>query len=188
MALKILVVDDEADIRDLIKTCLMADDHMITTASSFQEAKIVVGKGQFDLFILDLSLGDGSGLDLVQKIRAEQQGWIIILSGRTDPVDRVVGLEIGADDYISKPFHVRELRSRVSAAERRMKTMQPDPKSNKSAGEGFSGLRIDAIKRRVETADGTTVNLSAQEFAVLQYLLSHPEKPHNREVILTEAL
>ena len=188
MALNVLVVDDEVDILDLIRNCLAADEHNITTASSLQQATQLLDQSDFDLFILDLGLGDGNGLDLVQKIRAEHHSWIIILSGRTDPIDRVVGLEIGADDYINKPFHVRELRSRVNAAERRMNADKPEQKEIRTATEGFSGLRVDFVKRRIELLDGSLVQLSAQEFAVLQYLLEHPETAHSRNDIMAAAL
>ena len=188
MALNILVVDDEVDILDLIRNCLAADEHNITTASSFLQATQLLEQADYDLFILDLGLGDGSGLDLVQKIRAKHHSWIIILSGRTDPIDRVVGLEIGADDYINKPFHVRELRSRVNAAERRMNTDKTDIMDASTTSEGFSGLNISFAKRRIERLDGSIIPLSAQEFAVLQYLLEHPETAHSRDDIMAAAL
>jgi two-component system OmpR family response regulator len=187
LPLNILAVDDEADILDLINISLSADDHVVTTAGSVAAAQDLVQRNLYDLYILDLSLGDGSGLDLVETIRARDDGWIIILSGRTDPIDRVIGLEIGADDYINKPFHIRELRSRVNAVQRRM---TPEAIARRSArmAEGFAALQIDFVKRRAQLPDETTVSLSAQEAAVLHLLLDQPGTTHSREDIMKTAL
>ena len=188
MALNILVVDDEIAILELIETCLAADEHNVTTVSSLLEAKKILDHASFDLFIVDLGLGDGSGLDLVQQIRAEYPSWIIILSGRNDPIDRVLGLEVGADDYISKPFHVRELRSRVQVARRRMDSGKTDVVESKNLTEGFEGLRFNLAKRCVEKVTGGTIHLAAQEFAVLHFLWENSDSPQSRDTIMLEAL
>lgn len=188
LALNILVVDDEIAILSLIETCLAVDDHNVTTAKSLLQATQIMRGTSFDLFIVDLGLGDGSGLDLVEQIRAAHPSWIIILSGRSDPIDRVLGLEVGADDYINKPFHVRELRSRVRAAERRMNSGKEDADEIRKPLEGFERLRLNLSKRYVETATGGIIHLTAQEFSVVQFLFENKNIAHSRDTIMREAL
>lgn len=186
MALRVLAVDDELAVLDLIKNALSLDGHSIVTASSLVRARNCLEKGRFDLFIVDIGLTDGSGLDLVKAIRAENSGWVIILSGRADLADRVIGLELGADDYIMKPFHIRELQARVRVVQRRLEKFG-EALSTKTSTQNFCDYVVDSAKRSVKKCGGSELHLTTREFDVLWVLIENKNTVLTREAILLAA-
>ncbi len=187
MTLNILAVDDEAAILELVRSSLSTEGHHVVTASSLRQARGHLDCENFDLLIVDIGLSDGNGLDLVQKVRSDFSGWIIVLTGRGDVTDRVVGLEVGADDYIVKPFHVRELRARVRAVQRRLPDRGDDAQTGGAIRRQFCSYVIDAAKRSVTTENGDELHLTTKEFDVLWALIEHRDEVVTREAIVAAA-
>ena len=187
MTLRILVVDDENAILDMVRRSLSGDGHHVAVAGSLHVARACLEDGEFDLFIIDIGLSDGSGLDLVQTIRRQLPGWIIVLSGRQDVTDRVVALELGADDYIVKPFHLRELRARVQAGQRRLSPGGEPTLENGQDLRHFCAYTIDFGRRSVTQQGGGELHLTTREFDVLWALLSQNRKVVTREAIVKAA-
>lgn len=187
MALRILVIDDEREILVLVASCLADEGYEITTSSTLAQARKTLGKEKFDLIIVDIGLSDGSGLDFVQKIRTEFFGGIIILSGRSNMVDRVVGIELGADDYIVKPFHLREFRARIRAVQRRLTLRMTHQQATKRTIFHFCGFELNIQTRSLKVIDGEEIHLTTREFDVLRVLVEHSEKVVMRETIVSAA-
>ncbi|MBV0913839.1 response regulator transcription factor [Anianabacter salinae] len=181
MAFRILVLDDEPQICTLLQTLLEMHAYTVDTAHTIAEATAATEAVHYDLFILDQALPDGSGLDFAQRMHEVSGAGLIILTGRRDQVDRVVALEIAADDYITKPFDNRELVARVRSVLRRTvtggRTAQPRLVH-------FDDMTLDTDARRLLDADGQEVILTAQEFDVLQVLVTHRNRVLEREAIL----
>lgn len=175
---KVLVVDDEDSVRELIELYLTKEDFTVIHARDGREALRLNGEHHPDLVILDLMLPGLDGWEVCRQIRVNSRVPIIMLTARTEEVDRVVGLELGADDYVVKPFSPRELVARVKAVLRR----------GGSAGEEaealvFHGLRIDRIQHRVEV-DGEEVHLTPTEFRLLWCLANRPSRVFTRAELL----
>lgn len=170
----VLVVDDDPDIVDLAEMYLQGEGFDVIRAGGGQEAVALAAEARPDLIVLDLMLPEIDGWELCRRWRAESGVPIIMLTARGDPVDRVVGLELGADDYLVKPFYGRELVARVNAVLRRVETAG-------AAGEGdlrVGDIRIDPARRVVLVA-GLPVTLRAREFDLLHYLM------RNQGLVLT---
>jgi DNA-binding response OmpR family regulator len=185
---RILVVDDERAVRDLLRRCLESDGYEVTEASGGQEAMAVIQNGSIDLVTLDINLGGQSGLDVAQAVRKHSDVPIVMVTGRGDVIDRIVGLEIGADDYITKPFHVREVLARVHSVLRRSKG-EAQPVVDKGEEEAcpeyvFAGFR--AIPDRLELFDpeGNPIELTGGDFRLLKVLLERPRRVLSREQIM----
>ncbi len=175
---KVLVVDDEESVRELVQLYLSKEGFEVIPARDGQEALRLNGKHHPDLVILDLMLPGLDGWEVCRQIRSGSQVPIIMLTARTEEVDRIVGLELGADDYVVKPFSPRELVARVKAVLRR----------GSMAGEesetlSFPGLRIDRVRHRVEV-EGEEVHLTPTEFRLLWCLASHPGRVFSRAELL----
>ena len=157
----LLIVEDDAEIRLFLKTALAAEGFGISTAVTGREAIAMAGNREFDLFVVDLGLPDLDGIDVVRILRERSQAPVLILSAQTDEARKVAALDAGADDYVTKPFGIGELRARLRAALRR----------SGDAGSPFEleGLRIDLDQRRVQR-DGTDVHLTPIEFDLLARL------------------
>jgi DNA-binding response OmpR family regulator len=185
---RILVVDDERAVRDLLRRCLESDGYEVTEAAGGQEAMAVIQNGGIDLVTLDINLGGQSGLDVAQAVRKHSDVPIVMVTGRGDVIDRIVGLEIGADDYITKPFHVREVLARVHSVLRRSKG-EAQPVVDKGEEEAcpeyvFAGFR--AIPDRLELFDpeGNPIELTGGDFRLLKVLLERPRRVLSREQIM----
>ncbi|MGN6276433.1 MAG: response regulator [Solirubrobacterales bacterium] len=177
---RILLVDDEQSIQTLLSYPLRKDGYHVTSALDGNEALRRFEEGRFDLVILDLMLPRMNGVDVCRALRSRSQVPIIMLTAKGGEMDKVAGLEIGADDYITKPFSMREFRSRVKAALRRSR-MAGEP-----AGEGAieSGeLRID-FDRRMVTLGGEEVQVTYVEFEILGALARSPGRVLTRETLL----
>ena len=180
---KILVADDEKDIVDLIAYNLEQEGFAVCKAFDGRKAWEMVNADKPDLVILDLMMPAMPGMEVCRMIRRQAETAaipIIMLTAKSDPVDKILGLEIGADDYITKPFHVRELIARIRAVLRRSER-RPDDDLPESFD--FRGLHVDFKSYQV-TVDGQPVELSSREFKLLQFFIGHPGRVYSREQLL----
>jgi two-component system OmpR family response regulator len=145
-----------------------------------------VEKGRLDLILLDIMMPGEDGLSLCRRLHASSSIPVIFLSALSTETDRVVGLELGADDYITKPFHPRELLARVRAVIRRTgdKTIQRETESNEGLCYGFEGWRLDAVRRTLRNPEGALIELTAGEFDLLLAFVEHPQHVLTRDQIL----
>ncbi|MHB8771550.1 MAG: response regulator [Syntrophales bacterium] len=180
---KILIADDEKDIVELIAYNLEREGYAVVKAFDGQKAWEKVNAEKPDLVILDLMMPAISGMEVCRMIR-RQSGTaalpIIMLTAKSDALDKILGLEVGADDYITKPFHVRELIARVRAVLRRAERL-PDDDAPESLD--YAGLHVD-LKSYQATVDGDPVALSSREFKLLHFLMRHPGRVYSREQLL----
>jgi two-component system phosphate regulon response regulator PhoB len=182
MAANILVVEDEPAIQTLIAINLKRAGNAVVTALDAETALRLVNEALPDLILLDWMLPGMSGLELARRLRSDprtRQIPIIMLTARGDERDKVQGLEIGADDYVTKPFSPRELLARIQAVLRRR---APDVTED---AVQLGGLRVDPATHRV-LADGQPVNLGPTEFRLLRFLITHPERVHTRSQLLDQ--
>ncbi|MEJ7750084.1 MAG: response regulator transcription factor [Thermoleophilaceae bacterium] len=178
---RILLVDDEQSLQTLLAFPLRKEGYEVVSALDGQEALDRLRETNFDLVVLDLMLPKVDGFEVCRQVRARSSVPIIMLTARTEEIDKVLGLELGADDYITKPFSVREFRSRVKAVLRRAALVRADDAGGKPLVDG--DLRIDFEKRAVSMA-GESVRLTYVEFEILTALARHPGRVFNRMVLL----
>jgi DNA-binding response OmpR family regulator len=177
----ILLVDDEDSVQKLLAYPLERDGFRVVQARDGQEALDRFGREHVDLVVLDVMLPKVDGLEVCKRLRAESTVPIIMLTARDDELDKVLGLELGADDYITKPFSIREFRSRVRALLRRASTAPAHGHPEELIES--DGLRIDLGTREVE-ANGRPVQLTYVEFELLRTLASHAGRVYTREQLL----
>jgi DNA-binding response OmpR family regulator len=177
----ILLVDDEDSVQKLLAYPLERDGFRVLQARDGEEALTRFASENVDLVVLDLMLPKLDGLEVCRRLRAESEVPIIMLTARDDELDKVVGLELGADDYITKPFSIREFRSRVRALLRRAAASR----SNGGSRDVISahGLMVD-LGRRVVEIDGRQVQLTYVEFELLRTLAGHPGRVYSRRMLL----
>jgi len=180
---RILLVDDEHSIQTLLSYPLRKDGYEVVQASDGREALDRFGESTFDLVVLDVMMPRMDGLEACRRLRARSAVPIIMLTAKADEVDKIVGLELGADDYITKPFSVREFRSRVKAALRRA-SMTRELTDAGDAPIEVHDLRIDAAKRSVRVR-GDEVALTFVEFEMLLAMANSPGRVWGREQLLT---
>ena len=177
----ILLVDDEDSVQKLLAYPLERDGFRVIQARDGEEALRRFADEEVDLVVLDIMLPRLDGLEVCKRLRAESTVPIIMLTARDDELDKVLGLEIGADDYITKPFSIREFRSRVRALLRRAAVVRPAP------GDGnviaAHELELDLGRRTVEVR-GTPVRLTYVEFELLRTLVAHPGRVYSRRMLL----
>ena len=183
-ASSILLVDDEDAVQKLLTFPLEREGFKVVPARDGEEALVRFADGDFDLVVLDVMLPKLDGLEVCKQIRAASTVPIIMLTARDDEFDKVLGLELGADDYITKPFSIREFRSRVRALLRRASTPPRAGRENEMVSVGE--LSIDLARRTVELAD-EQVQVTYVEFELLRTLASHPGRVFSRQSLL-EAL
>jgi len=182
VAPRILVVDDEQAVLDLLVYNLRKAHYDVLTAANGRQALELARQVDPDLILLDLMLPEVDGLDVCRELRHASKVPIIMITARGEEVDRVVGLELGADDYICKPFSVRELMARIKAVLRRT---QPDVMESAPVLSGPGGLRLDAERREVTVGD-TPLELTRLEFDLLQMLLLNADRVLTRERLLEQ--
>ena len=175
---RVLVVEDDPGVRRVLAELLCRDGLDVATVSTAAEVEPALGTFAPDVVVLDLGLPDANGFDVLRQVRSRHDVPVIVLSGRSDEADRVLALELGADDYVVKPFLTRELVARVRVRVRR-------PPAGRSPGPalGDTGLRIDTGSREVEL-DGARVDLTAREFDLLVFLASSPRQVFSRAQLL----
>jgi len=179
--LSILVVEDEPSIAEVVGLYLQRAGYQVQTATDGKIAMTMLEKGIPDLVVLDLMLPEVDGLSLTRWLRDRSNVPIIMLTARREEIDRIAGLEMGADDYVVKPFSPQELVSRVRAVMRRMKREQAPAESERPLT--FGNLVINALSRTV-TIEGKDIPLTAKEFDMLHLLAQHPKQVYTREQLL----
>ena len=183
---RVLVVEDDTTMRHLVVNYLEEHDIRAVSASRRDEVARLLAVNETSLVILDLRLGETDGLDLLREIRSRSDVPVIITTGhRRDEIDRVVGLELGADDYITKPFGLRELLARIRAVLRRRETRPVAAPRDSEAGRcRFGGWQLDRRNRRLSGSSGVSVALTKGEYALLIAFLDAPQRPLSREHLL----
>ena len=178
---RILLVDDEESVQKLLSYPLRSDGYEVVAAADGQEALERFDEGTFDLVVLDVMLPRVDGFDVCRQLRARSAVPIIMLTAKAEEFDKVLGLELGADDYITKPFSMREFRSRVKAVLRRAELVRGDDDGDEPLVQG--DLRVDYAKRQVEVR-GTPVRLTYVEFEILSSLARAPGRVFSRTMLL----
>jgi two-component system, OmpR family, response regulator ResD len=178
---KILVVDDEPNIREVVSLYLRRDGHTVSTAADGEEALRLYRQTEPDLVVLDLMLPKVSGLEVCRRIQADRRVPVVMLTAKGEEEDRIVGLGIGADDYVVKPFSPRELAARVEAVLRRVNEDRTGPGAEKLMV--FGELCIDPNAREV-TIREAPVTLTAREFDLLHHMASHPKRVYTRDQLM----
>src|SRR5258705_5794591 len=181
----ILVVDDQREICDLVQEYLSGEGYRVSTAQDGGGMRKVMAQSPVDLVILDLMLPGEDGLTLARLLRQESSVGIIILTGRVETVDRIIGLEMGADDYLPKPFHLRELLARVKAVLRRASTRNSEPPGAPSRSRArFSGWNLDLSSRELFSPAGKEVRLTTGEFDLLAAFVNNANQVFTHDLLL----
>jgi two-component system OmpR family response regulator len=185
-AAHILVVDDDAQIRTLLSEYLAGHNLRVTTTSSGREALEVLGADVVDLVVLDLRLNGEDGMSIARELRERLQMPVIMLTGVLDEADRVMGLELGADDYMTKPFSPRELVARIRTVLRRVKSAAPpeDAVRRNVRAYRFGNFELNLRTRRLKRNDGTVVSLTNGELNLLAALLAAPQRVLTRDQLI----
>lgn len=180
----VLVVDDDQRIRTMLARFLVDHGLRVSQASNGVEMFQVSADARIDVIILDVMMPGEDGLSLCRRMRAESPVPIILLTAMNAETDRIIGLEIGADDYVVKPFNPRELLARIRAVTRRMMANSMIPKGRGSATYMFEGWVLDANRRTLISPDGALTDLTSGEFDLLTVFLEHPQRVLNRDQLL----
>ena len=182
----LLVVDDDARIRNMLARYFEDEGYAVSCAADGSEMRSTMKQRTFDAILLDLSLPGGQdGLDLAREIRAQSDVPIMMLTGRDDVVDRIVGLEIGADDYIAKPFHLREVHARLkSILRRRSAPSAPAKEVQKEQVLSFEGWTLNLSRRELRDVSGSDVELTTGEFDMLVVLVRHAGRVLTRDQLM----
>jgi two-component system, OmpR family, response regulator len=181
----ILVVDDQKEICEVVQQYLSGEGYRVSVAHDGGEMRKVMAQDPVDLVILDLVLPGEDGLSLARQLREESTVGIIILTGRGETVDRIIGLEMGADDYLPKPFHLRELLARVKSVLRRASNRaQKEPPSGARSRARFAGWRLDLATRELVSPEGGDVRLTTGEFDLLAAFVNNANQVLSRDRLL----
>ena len=181
----ILVVDDHQDIRELLATYLSQHGFEVSTAENGEQLRQRIAEHRYDLVVLDLMMPGEDGLSLCRHIREIQGPPVIMLTAMSEDADLVVGLEIGADDYVTKPFVPRVLLARIKAVLRRGESATEAPSPSTGGLWAFDSWTLDAHQRHLIHDDGVIVSLSTAEFRLLQVFIENPQRVLSRDQLLT---
>lgn len=188
----ILVVDDDPKIRLLLRRCLESDGYKVVEAANSLEVEKQLQERIIDLVTLDLQLGSDNGLNIAAKLRANSKIPIIMVTGKSDVIDKIVGLEMGADDYISKPFHIREVLARVHSVLRRSEADQANAQkpglgqSSSSQILAFNGWQTDIAGFELKDPSGNISDLTTADFKLLMVFLKSPKHVLSRDFIMDQ--
>ena len=180
----LLIVDDDREIRDLLARFLRKHGYRVDTAADGRAMAKLLEAGRFDLVVLDIMLPGEDGLSLCRRLRATSDLPIVMLTAVGDDTDRIVGLELGADDYVTKPFNPRELLARVKAVLRRAGAPRPAAAADGGRVLAFDRWRLDLARRELRAADGTLTPLTAGEYDLLAAFVEHPGRVLSRDQLL----
>lgn len=184
---KILVVDDDMRLRSLLERYLVEQDYQVRSAANSEQMDRLLERENFHLIVLDLMLPGEDGLSICRRLRqADNDIPIIMLTAKGDEVDRIIGLEMGADDYLPKPFNPRELLARAKAVLRRKSSDVPGAPSKEQQIVEFGEYRLNLATREM-TGAGKPMPLTSGEFAVLKSLVTHPREPLSRDKLMNLA-
>lgn len=182
----ILVVDDDGQILQLVARFLRSNGFRVLTARDGHEMQTILAETGADLIVLDLMLPGASGLDLCREVRRTSSIPVVMLTAKGEEVDRIIGLEVGADDYLPKPFNPRELLARINAVLRRS-SLGPQPSIGRSRRLGFAGWWLDVLRRELTSPRGVVVDLSTGEYDLLLTFLEAPQRVLSRDYLLDAA-
>jgi len=183
----VLIVDDDREIRELVGNYLKKNGLRTTLAADGRQMRAFLDTAQVDLIVLDIMMPGDDGLVLCRELRAGKHRAtpVLMLTARDDETDRIIGLEMGADDYLVKPFAARELLARINAVLRRTRMLPPNLVVSEQARLlGFGDWRLDTTARHLLDAQGTVVALSGAEYRMLRVFLDHPQRVLSREQLL----
>lgn len=180
----VLVVDDDPEIRHLLKTYLEKNGYRVSIAAEGGGMWQALEGSRIDLIVLDLMLPGVDGMELCRTLRARSKVPVIMLTARGDEMDRILGLEMGADDYLAKPFNPRELLARIKVILRRVRDLPIDPLAEAPERLAFSGWTLDTRTQHLLSPDDLVVPLSSAEYRLLYVLLTHPNRALTRDQLL----
>ena len=180
----IVIVDDDELLRNRLSAYLANEGFRVTTAESAAQFRDLMGRERIDLALVDITMPGENGLSLTRFLREQSDVGVVILTGKGDPIDRAIGLEVGADDYVAKPFHLRELLARVRSVLRRTKTRSDRVAAPVTPVVRFAGWRFDLAKRTLTSPRGKAVHLTAAEFQLLQALVANANQVIGRDRLL----
>lgn len=180
----ILVVDDHLDIRDLLGKYLVKQGLRATTAASAADARKLLQTAAIDLVVLDIMMPGEDGLSLCRHLRETSDIPVILLTAMAEETDRIIGLEMGADDYLTKPFNPRELLARIKAVLRRATSLPRDKHTDETSAIQFDDWVLDTQRRDLTGADGIALPLSTAEYRLLKCLLDHPNRVLSRDQLM----
>jgi two-component system OmpR family response regulator len=181
----ILIVDDDSEIRSLLSQYLVKNGLRVTAVADGRAMWQALEAGRIDLIVLDLMLPGEDGLTLCRNLRAKSSDIpVIMLTARGEETDRIVGLEMGADDYLAKPFSARELLARIKAILRRARSLPDNLRSDDARNIRFGNWLLDTVHRQLVSATGVVTPLSGAEYRLLRIFLSHPNRVLNRDQLV----
>ena len=180
----ILIVDDDAEIRSLLTRYLEKNGLRATAVAEGRAMWRVLEAGAFDLVVLDVMLPGDDGLTLCRQLRAKSEIPVLMLTARGDETDRIVGLEMGADDYLPKPFSPRELLARIKVILRRTRSLPPNLRAPDETPLRFAGWRLEPAQRQLVSPAGVVTPIGAAEYKLLQVFLAHPQRVLSRDQLL----
>jgi len=179
----ILIVDDDAEIRTLLRDYLERNGLRATAVADGRAMRAALDSGRYDLVVLDLMLPGENGLALCRELRAHSSLPVIMLTARGEETDRIIGLEMGADDYLPKPFNPRELLARIKAVLRRAQAL-PAADASEARRLRFTGWTLEVARRQLVSPDGVVVPLSGGEYRLLRIFLDRPQRVLSRDQLL----
>jgi len=181
---RLLIVDDEADVTAMLARYFSAQGFHVLTASDGAGMRRVLAEHRIDLILLDLGLPGEDGFAITRYLREQWRGPVVIVTGRGEAVDRIVGLELGADDYVTKPFDLRELLARVRSVLRRSRGAR-EPVSPSAGSFTFDRFEMDTRTHTLSARGGAHIELTSGEFALLRVLVEHPNQVLTRDQLMT---
>ncbi len=180
----ILIVDDDAEIRSLLGDYLRKNGYKASVAADGKAMWSALARGKVDLVVLDLMLPGEDGLSLCRRLRTDSDTPVIMLTARGEETDRIVGLEMGADDYLAKPFSPRELLARIKNVLRRFRSLPRSLRADDARTIAFAGWRLDVLARHLVSPEGVVTSLSGAEYQLLKIFLSHPSHVLSRDQLM----
>ena len=184
----ILVCDDELDVREMLQEYLSKRGYKVSAASGGDELRTILSINEVDVMIMDINMPKEDGLSILRSLRPENTTPVIMLTAAGDVVDRIIGLEMGADDYLGKPVDLRELEARIKAILRRQTNARNETgKKSDSSGAKFGEFTLDTDAAKLLAADGSEVPLTAMEYSLLKVFAENKGRVLNRDQILEQA-
>jgi two-component system OmpR family response regulator len=180
----VLIVDDDAETRSLLQAYLQKQGYRVTTAADGRALRKTLETARPDLIVLDLMLPGEDGLEICRSLRTRSNLPVIMLTARGEETDRIVGLEMGADDYLAKPANPRELLARIKSVLRRTRALPGNLEPEAAKSFRFAGWSLDASTRNLTAPDGVVVPLSGTEFKLLRVFLAHPDRVLTRDQLI----
>ncbi|HSN40643.1 MAG TPA: response regulator [Burkholderiales bacterium] len=180
----VLIVDDDAEIRSLLREYLQKNGYRVTAVAEGKGMWEALDAGRVDIVVLDLMLPGDDGLTLCRNLRARSEVPVIMLTARGEETDRIVGLEMGADDYLAKPFNPRELLARIKSILRRSRALPDNLQPETARTIRFAGWALDLEARNLLSPRGVVVALSGTEYKLLRIFLAHPNRVLNRDQLI----